>query len=307
MSDCVRIHRFDPTTITNDSIVLFLGSRGQGKTTTMKRFLYDNRHRIRTVVCFSATAGVEANSAFKHMFPDTFMYEEYKPAVVKRVVDYCRITDYCGGVCFVLEDVMNDATEIRKDPAMKYIAFNGRHNKFWIFITMQFAHTLKPEMRSQFDYIVLTKISNHQDRERIYKSLAGCIPSFKMFCKLLDSFTDNHGVLFISNRSESTRLEDSVFFFRAPKELPRFELGSKKLWNYHRTHYDENYIQRKLEELKRRLHVNRDRPQQEKPEKIDNGENEERPPATKKRRAKGKKVLTMQEAECDPNSRVIYL
>lgn len=77
------LRRFDPRTIPDNATILFIGSRGTGKSTALKDILYYKR-AIPSGVVFSQTE--EANRFFSDCIPSTFIFPGYDPTVLNKLV-----------------------------------------------------------------------------------------------------------------------------------------------------------------------------------------------------------------------------
>jgi hypothetical protein len=58
-----------------------------------------------------------------------------------------------------------------------------------------------------------------------------------MFFQVMDSCTENYECLVLDNTGTSNKIEDNVFWYKAPVRK-NFRLGSDAMWNYHKTHYN---------------------------------------------------------------------
>ncbi len=92
---------------------------------------------------------------------------------------------------------------------------NSRLFNIFFILTTQHLFDLSPNLRACIDFIFIFKNDNEQQRKRIYKNHACMIPSFKLFCKLLDTLTDDNNCLVIHNCSPSPLLEDQLFLYKA--------------------------------------------------------------------------------------------
>lgn len=78
-----HINKFDPSTIPDNATVLFIGSRGTGKSTALKDVLYHKRN-IPSGIVFSQTE--EANRFFADCIPSTFIFPGYDPATLNKLM-----------------------------------------------------------------------------------------------------------------------------------------------------------------------------------------------------------------------------
>jgi len=58
-----------------------------------------------------------------------------------------------------------------------------------------------------------------------------------MFFQVMDSCTENYECLVFDNTGRSNRIEDNVFWYKAPIRR-NFRIGSDAMWQYHRQHYN---------------------------------------------------------------------
>jgi len=80
----LRLRRFDPTTIPSDRLVLMVAPRGSGKSYAMKNILYYKRD---IPIGILACPTVETNPEYKEMVPDAFVYDDFYPEAIDRLMD----------------------------------------------------------------------------------------------------------------------------------------------------------------------------------------------------------------------------
>ena len=117
----LNIRKFDPSTIDNNRVCVFIGKRGTGKSSLVSDILYHHR-KIPIGVCCSATE--ESNDFYKAIIPDLYIYNEYKKDVVEQVIKRqrkCVRKKIPNSECFILlDDCMYDKT-LTKCPNMRKI------------------------------------------------------------------------------------------------------------------------------------------------------------------------------------------
>jgi hypothetical protein len=118
---------------------------------------------------------------------------------------------------------------------------NGRHWKIFFMLTMQYCMDLSPDLRANVDYVFVLRENVIQNRERLYKSFFGVFPTFDMFCQVMNSCTENYECLVLDNTSKSNRIEDCVFYYKAPIRRG-FRIGSDAMWQYHQKNYNPNHV-----------------------------------------------------------------
>ena len=176
------------------------------------------------------------------MVPSLFVHDRFDTKVVdnlvrrqRSVLDAIYQEKKTYGSCnidprafIVLDDCMYD-TKWTKDEAMRYLFMNGRHIKAMLMITMQYPLGVPPTMRTNIDYVFIMRENLLSNRRRIFDSYAGMFNSFELFCTVLDQCTNNYECLVINNATQSNKLEDQVFWYKA-SEKPPFKLCDDRYW-----------------------------------------------------------------------------
>jgi hypothetical protein len=234
-----------------DATILCLGRRRSGKSFLVRDIFYHHR-QIPSGVVFSGTE--EASPFFGDFIPESFIHSEYDPELIdlimnkqKRKIREAKMSGKSesgklpsNNVFIVLDDMLHDAQNWKKDKTIKSIFFNGRHFNFLFILTMQYAQGIPPELRSNIDYIFIFNEPSMANRKRIYEAYAGMIPTFDHFCNILDACTQNHECLVIKTSGNTNDLRDQVFWYKAEAHT-NFRVGHPKVWNYHESHFNSNY------------------------------------------------------------------
>jgi len=238
----LHIRKFDPSSITDDKVIILLGKRNTGKTFLLKDILYYHRDiPIGTVIC--PTEG--ATQTYSSIIPSLFIHEEYTPELINNVVTRQKLmtkritketmmygkSSIDPRAFLLLDDCLYDGCW-KRDKNIRYIFMNGRHQKIFLAITMQAPLGIPPDLRGNVDYTFILRENNFGNRRRIYESYASIFPTFEAFCDTLTQLTDQYGCLVIDNCSKSNKLEDCIFWYEA-EDHPPFTIGSKEFWMIH--------------------------------------------------------------------------
>ena len=135
----------------------------------------------------------------------------------------------------ILDDCLYD-NQWTKDKSMKSLFMNGNHHKILSLLTIKYALDIPPRSRSMVDYIFILRDNCMITRKSLYQHYASMFPTFEMFCQVMDQCTENYECIVINNNSESNKLSDKVFWYKA-EERPDFRIGSDSYWKYS----EENY------------------------------------------------------------------
>ncbi|KAG1657904.1 hypothetical protein FOA52_005805 [Chlamydomonas sp. UWO 241] len=212
-----------------------IGKRDTGKSVLVKDLLYHQRDLpIGTVI--SPTE--QANSFFGSIVPPLFIHNEYTPEVIGNVVKRQKQmlnaiknkgqTNLDPRAFLVLDDCLYDESWT-KDKNIRLLFMNGRHYNIMFVITMQYPLGIKPNLRTQIDYVFILRENLINNRKRIWENYAGMFPTFDCFCQVLDQCTENYECLVIHNNAKSNRLEDQVFWYKADTHPP-FQIGDRQFW-----------------------------------------------------------------------------
>jgi hypothetical protein len=265
----LSLKKFKIKSILPDSTILILGRRRSGKS-FLARDIFFHHKNIPSGVIFSGTE--EASPFFGDFIPDCFIHSEYDPELVdtimnrqKRKIREAKAKGLSetgkhpsNNLFIVLDDMLHDAQNWKKEKTIKSIFFNGRHYNFLFILTMQYPLGITPELRSNIDYVFIFNEPSVKNRKKIYDDYAGMLPSFDHFCNILDACTQNHECLVIKTSSNSTDLREQVFWYKAEAHS-NFHVGHPKLWKFHSSNYNQHYEEEddkdkeELDKLKRKF------------------------------------------------------
>ena len=236
----LRLKKFDPRSMSDDKVCLFIGKRGTGKSTLVTDIMYYKRN-IPAGVVMSATE--EGNHYYKKYVPDLFVHGQYDKSTIERVIESqkAKLNKYgrADPVFVLLDDCMYDRS-FMKDDCIRSLFMNGRHWKIFFLMTTQYCMDLPPGLRTNVDYVFCLRENVIQNREKLYKSFFGVFPSFHIFQQVMDSCTENYECLVLDNTSKSNNIEDCVFYYKA-RVMPPFRMGSEAWWQYHQKNYNPRY------------------------------------------------------------------
>ena len=232
----LELRKFDLTEIKDDKVVVLIGKRDTGKSFLCRDILYHHAG-IPVGQVISGTEG--ANQFYSKIVPKLFIHDEFKTEIVQNVLKrqktmIDKINRGEPGVdpraFLILDDCLYDNTWA-KDKWMRSVFMNGRHYKLLFLLTMQYALGVPPNLRTNIDYVFILRENYVSNRKRLYEHYAGMFPNFDMFCQVMDQCTENYECLVINNNAKSNKLEDQVFWYKAP-EHDDFKLGGAEYWEW---------------------------------------------------------------------------
>jgi ABC-type dipeptide/oligopeptide/nickel transport system ATPase component len=236
----LELKKFDLRTMKDDAVVVLIGKRGSGKSEMTKAIMYEHQ-KLPIGVVISQTE--RANHFFEPFVPKMLIYDEYDPSIIAKFLDrQVKITDQYNAEkrqygrtdldprgFLVLDDCLYDKTW-PNDKNIRCLFMNGRHFKVFFIITMQYPLGIPPHLRCNVDYVFIFRETQLKQRERIYQQWAGMFPSFDVFNQVMDQCTENYECLVINNKVQSNKLEDQVYWCKAPLR-DNFHTCSKELWD----------------------------------------------------------------------------
>lgn len=235
----LELKKFDMSKLRDDSVVVLIGPRNTGKTVALMDML---RHHSGIPIGVVISGTESANHNFEKVVPKFLIYDEYTPELIEKFLDrqkkicsqvhaekakYGR-TDLDSRAFLILDDCLYDKSWVN-DKNIRYIFLNGRHQKCFLIITMQFAMGIPPHLRANVDYIFIMRNNMIKEREKLYHQYAGMFPSFHVFNEVMTACTENYEFLVIDKKSQSNKLQDQVFWYKADLNN-NYKLCSKELW-----------------------------------------------------------------------------
>lgn len=238
----LQLKRFNPKTMPDNCVVVFIGKRRTGKTKLVTDILYHKRH-LPVGVVMSGTE--DGNGYYRQYVPDLFVYGDYHSEVTEKLISrqrkLCKANTPNNNVFMLLDDCMYDKRMIR-ERNIRQIFMNGRHWNIMFMLTMQYCMDLSPDLRANIDYVFVLRENILQNREKIYKNFFGIFPTFDMFNQVMNACTENFECLVLDNTSRSNKIEDVVFWYKARLWDPgSFQIGSPAFWNCHRQKYNPRH------------------------------------------------------------------
>lgn len=202
------VHKAHPTSA---PFILILGKRGTGKTTLISNILKHQNIPIGVIVT--------DNSNHYHTLKPKINTELiiHDPPLHDALIDnviafqtYVHKKQNIADKRMVV--VVDDA--FKQQPICK-LATN--HLSTMVIFSMCFPIGIPPNIRTNIDYIFVFQDTFISNRQRIYEHYFGMIPSFEMFCQIMDEYTDyyDYKCLVIDNTVRSDNLVDRLFWYKA--------------------------------------------------------------------------------------------
>jgi hypothetical protein len=212
-----------------------------GKSFLISSLIYQKRACFPVGLVMSGTE--DSNHHYSKMFPSLFVYDELNTEVLKKFINRQKIAkQYLPNPwALVLLDDCTDDPKIFNSKLFQGIYKNGRHWDTLFIMSLQYCMDVRPVIRNNIDGVFILREPGLKSRKTLYENYASIIPTFKLFCTLMDNITSDYTALYINNKVQSNRWEDCVFWFKASPIPPDWKFGSREFWEFNGQRYNEEY------------------------------------------------------------------
>jgi len=238
----------------NPSICM-IAKRGSGKSWVCRSILKHFRH-IPGGAIIAPTDYM--NSFYGDFIPNTYIHYEYKSDFIQTVLRRQKLMikkqsekaklgkKVDPSIFLVMDDCLSSKGAWMKDEQIMRLFFDGRHYKIMYVLTMQFPLGIKPELRTNFDYIFLLADHFYSNQKRLYDHYAGMFPTFDAFRQVFRQITADFGSMVIVNRGSTDNPLDQVFWYKADNEEID-SIGCKQYNWFHKVNFNEHWRDNELD------------------------------------------------------------
>ena len=225
----LNLREFKMSWIKENKILVFIGKRNTGKSVLVVDYLYYNQD-VPFCTCISPTD--DLNLTFRPHIPSRFIFDTYTSELIAMFVKRQRSLSIkrknalegrgdpqyqnvdARGI-LIMDDLLADGAKWKKDENIKWIFMNGRHANITLILTMQYQMGIPPDLRANIDYVFICKETKRLELDKLWRNYAGVFTTFDMFLQVLNQVTQDYGCMVIDNTSNSSKLEDQVFIYKA--------------------------------------------------------------------------------------------
>jgi len=235
------------TGLPDSGIVVCIGRRKSGKTVNILDILYHKRMSFSHGIVFCGSKATCRE--YQQHIPSVFIHDEFNPKLLESIVNKQERDVEMGTakpIFVLLDDLMYAKGAVTRDKTVRRIAFNGRHAKIFLILSMQYSMDLDPSIRQQIDFVFLSREKNKHYREKLYNAYNVCFESPSAFDRAMTSCTNDFETFVLSSASDtqSDKPEDNAFWFKS-KPGRKFKMNAKgSWWKFHRRMYDPKHFLR---------------------------------------------------------------
>ena len=236
----IKIRFFDPNEIPDGSVCVFIGKRKSGKSSAIRDLMW---HKKNIPIGQIISGSERANPFFKNFFPSTYIDDEYTQEVIDNILKrQNKIKEFAHQQAeqrkrpvdprflLVFDDCLHD-NKWQNTRQIKSIFMNGRHFSIFFILSLQYVMGIPPNLRTNIDYIFMFRETSFQNRRKLYDNFGGAIPTFHLFCSLMDCL-GKYECLVICQDCDKIKFEDQVMYWKASLR-DDFHFGSPVFWQQH--------------------------------------------------------------------------
>lgn len=249
--DKLPIQEFTLDEMVKNPSIIMIAKRGSGKSWITRAIVHKYAH-IPVGLIISPTE--KDNPFFIDFFPDTFIFYKYESDILRRLLFRQKLIlkkyreKKAQGffidprALVVMDDCLADKGAWAKDPNVYELLFNGRHRYVTYILTMQTPLGIKPDLRSNFDYVFLLADDIISNLKKIYDHYAGMFPDLNSFRQVFRQLTSDFGSMVIKNRGARLNIFDKIAFYKAPNlDKVSCDFGCKQFRKFDKMNYNENW------------------------------------------------------------------
>ena len=201
--------------IKNKANILIICMRCSGKSTLIRDILYHKRtNNIGAIFCRTEPL----NRFYSDFCPINKIYYNYNKYVV---IDNMKDI----GTINIMDDCMSIKTDWSKQPEIIDMMNSDNINIF----SIQFPYSFSEDFRDSFDYVFIMNEAFTHNKKRLHNYIP-FIEDFDNFNKIMMQIfsVNNYNIMVIDNTTDSTLIEDRIFWYKANVKLPKFEMTNYK-------------------------------------------------------------------------------
>jgi hypothetical protein len=162
----------------------------------------------------------------KHM-PDAWIYNAFSQSKVEQMLAMQRACNSSGKMrsLYLICDDCGFDKRMFSGSATRDLFMNGRHVHMTYICCLQYVMDMSPDLRTQVDYVFALKENIISNKQKLWRYFFGMFDRYEDFSRTMDRCTEHYGALVLDNTAPTSRIEDSIFWYRGALEQPPFKMG----------------------------------------------------------------------------------
>lgn len=234
-------HARDPTYTKGGSKITVIGRPGSGKSFLITSLIYEKRACFPSAMIISGTE--DSNHHFETYFPSTFIHDDLNLDCLEKYKlrqKHAKEKDPVAAWSVLLLDDCMDDPKMFNRPIFQGMYKNGRHWNMLLILSLQHCMDIKPVIRTSIDGVFILREPVMKTRKAIYENYASIIPTFQLFCAIMDQITCDYTALYINNKLQSNDWRECIFWYRAQPVPKNWKFGSPWYWQFHSDRFDHD-------------------------------------------------------------------
>ena len=246
MEKDIVIREFPIHEIPRSCTWVVIGPPGSGKSNFVEYLIYANKHRYPVGRAWCGTEDTQGK--YSKFFPNLFVTNEYNDREHEYTIIRQKTTtaEKCKNpaAVYVIDDCGDDS-KVFKSKLMKGQFKNG--SQWWdclFVLANQYAIDMPPDIRKSISYVALFREPTPKERTKLYENFSvGC--TRQEFDQLMDQITGDYTCLIFKMRTQSNKLEDCVYYFKAPDmKNKQWKFGCKEYRQWAEKRYNKKYVEK---------------------------------------------------------------
>lgn len=184
-----------------------------------------------------------ANGLFGQILPDQCKIDELSDTILEKMCErqktLCKYMRDHPSVkldpraFLIMDDCVPDFIDLKwaKNPHFKFLFRSGRPAHLGTIFTSPYPLPIPAHFLPHIDYVFILKEGNVKNRRKLWDQFGGMFDDFKIFDKVMQMSTKNYTALVIDRTKTTDKLDQRLFYYKAPETIPKFHLGCSNLWN----------------------------------------------------------------------------
>ena len=215
----MNLLKFDISNIKPNNVVVYIGKTRSGKSYLVNDLLYHNRDlNIHNGLILSNSQNI---SDYINLLPYNSICKPFADNIIDDLIinqininsDNIINQNSIQSSLLILDDIID--IDWTQSNSMKTCILNSKYYNIFSIITMQYCILIPQNIRCNFDYVFILKEDILSNLKILYNQYCTIIPSFDIFCQVIDYYTKYYNCIVIDNTNNSNKIQDHIYWYKA--------------------------------------------------------------------------------------------